>query len=67
MKNLKQGGIYDHSLRISHQLGHDGASQRFEKSPELAYPSVERGGIEADDLREEVAEKASDLAQEGAL
>jgi len=28
---------------------------------------VERGGIEADNLGEEVAEKAGDLAQEGAL
>jgi hypothetical protein len=67
MQNLKQGGIHDHGLRLSHQLGHDGASQRFEISPEFAYPPVERGGMEADDLGEEVAEKAGDLAQEGAL
>ena len=66
MKDLQQGGIHDHGLRISHQLGHDGAPQGFEKPPELAQAAVERGGMEADDLWEEVAEKAGDLAQEGA-
>ena len=57
MKDLKQGGIHDHGLRISHQLRHDGAPQGFEKPPKLAQAAVERGGMEADDLWEEVAEK----------
>ena len=68
VKNLQQGGIYDYGLRVSHQLlGQEGAPQGFEKAPELANAAVERGGMEADHLREEVAEKAGDLAQEGAL
>ena len=68
VKDLQQGAIHDQGLRISHQLlGHDGASsQGFEEPPELAEAAaVERGGMEADHPREEVAEEAGGLAQEG--
>src|SRR5215208_6143576 len=42
VEDLKQGGIHDHGLRISHQFGHDGAPQGFEESPEPAHAAVER-------------------------
>src|SRR3954454_17396667 len=67
VKDLQQRGIHDHGLRISHQLGQHDASQGFEESPELAHAAVQRGGVEADDSREEMGEEASSLAQEGAF
>jgi hypothetical protein len=65
MGRIQQGAIHDQGLRISHQFGHDGAPQGFEQSPEAAHAAVKRGGVKADDPREEVGEEAGGLAQEG--
>jgi hypothetical protein len=69
VKDLQQGGIHDLMVfrDLPPKLGHDGASEGFEKSPELAYPPVERGRMEADDPRQEMGEQAGGLAQEGAF
>ncbi len=36
-------------------------------APELAYATMERGGVKTDGSGEQVREKAGDLAQEGTL
>ena len=67
MQNRKQGRVDDEGLGFSHQLGQDGAPQGLKVAPELAYPPVQRGGMELYDSREQVREKPGDLAQEGTL
>ncbi len=58
VENLKQGRVDDQGLRFAYQFGQDSAPQGFQAAPELAYATVQRGGVEADDPREEVREEA---------
>ena len=67
MQDRKQSGVDDQRLRISDQLGQDGASQGFQEAPELPHAAVERGRMKADHPREQVGEEASGVAQEGAF
>src|SRR5829696_5431217 len=67
MQNREQGRVDDQGLGITHQLGQDGAPQGFQEAPEVAYPPVQRGGMEAYDPGEQVREEPGGLAQEGAF
>ena len=67
MQDRKQARIDDQGLGIADQLSQDGAPQGLEVATELAHATVQRGGMEAYDSREQVREEPLGLAQEGAL
>src|SRR5215217_966775 len=67
MQDFQECRVHDHGFGLSHQFGHDGASQGFDEPPEPAYPPVKRGGVQTDHAGEQLREKTGAIAQERTL
>src|SRR5215217_7668927 len=57
MQDFQECRVHDHGFGLSHQFGHDGASQGFDEPPEPEYPPVKRGGVQTDHAGEQLREK----------